>query len=150
MQKLIEQLIKFGFVGAVCFVIDYLIGLLLLNILMASLSAEYFETASVLASVVGFVISVTVNYLLSFKFVFERKKDLDKRAEFLIFVLLSLVGLFINSLIIWIAVGPIYGSSSFLQAHAGYNMVYTAAKIAATAIVMVYNFVTRKLFLEKK
>lgn len=150
MQKLIEQLIKFGFVGAVCFVIDYLIGLLLLNLLMASLSAEYFEAASVLASVVGFVISVTVNYLLSFKFVFERKEDLDKRAEFLIFVLLSVVGLFINSLIIWIAVGPIYRSSSFLQANAGYNMVYTGAKIAATAIVMVYNFVTRKLFLEKK
>lgn len=150
MQKLIEQLIKFGFVGAVCFVIDYLIGLLLLNILMASLSAEYFEAASVLASVVGFVISVTVNYLLSFKFVFERKEDLDKRAEFLIFVLLSVVGLFINSLIIWIAVGPIYRSCSFLQANAGYNMVYTGAKIAATAIVMVYNFVTRKLFLEKK
>jgi putative flippase GtrA len=150
MQRLIEQLIKFGFVGAVCFVIDYLTGLLALNLLMASLSAEYFETASVLASALGFVISVTVNYILSFKFVFERKEDLDKRAEFLIFVLLSAVGLLINSLIIWIAVGPIYGKSSFLQAHAGYNMIYTGAKIAATAIVMVYNFVTRKLFLEKK
>ena len=31
-----------------------------------------------------------------------------------------------------------------------YNMMYTGAKVAATAIVMVYNFVTRKKFLEQK
>ena len=31
----------------------------------------------------------------------------------------------------------------------GYSLVYTGAKIIATAIVMVYNFVTRKIFLEK-
>ena len=75
---------------------------------------------------------------------------MDKRAEFVIFVLLSIVGLIINSLIIWIAVGPVYGNSSFLQENAGYNLVYTGAKIAATAIVMIYNFITRKIFLEKK
>ena len=143
-------MIKFGLVGAICFVIDYLIGLIVLNVLMAVLSADYFEMASVVGSVVGFTISVVVNYILSFKFVFERKDDLDRRAEFVIFVLLSIIGLLINSLIIWIAVGPIYGSSGFLQEHAGYNLVYTGAKIIATAVVMVYNFVTRKIFLEKK
>lgn len=150
MQKLVQQLIKFGFVGALCFVIDYIIGLIVLNILMTLLSADCFETASVVGSAVGFVVSLIVNYILSFKFVFERKDDLDKHAEFVIFVLLSIVGLVINSLIIWIAVGPVYGNSSFLQENAGYSLVYTGAKIAATAIVMIYNFVTRKIFLEKK
>ena len=150
MQKLIQQMIKFGLVGAICFVIDYLIGLIVLNVLMAVLSADYFEVASVAGSVVGFTVSVIVNYILSFKFVFERKNDLDRRAEFVIFVLLSIIGLLINSLIIWIAVGPIYGRSSFLRENAGYNLVYTGAKIVATAVVMVYNFVTRKIFLEKK
>lgn len=150
MQKLIQQMVKFGLVGAICFVIDYLIGLVVLNVLMAVLSANHFEVASVVGSVVGFTVSVIVNYVLSFKFVFERKDDLDRRAEFVIFVLLSIIGLLVNSLIIWIAVGPIYGSSSFLQENAGYNLVYTGAKIVATAVVMVYNFVTRKIFLEKK
>ena len=150
MQKLIQQMVKFGLVGAICFVIDYLIGLIVLNVLMAVLSADYFEVASVAGSIVGFTVSVVVNYILSFKFVFERKDDLDRRAEFVIFVLLSVIGLLINSLIIWIAVGPIYGSSSFLQKNAGYNLVYTGAKVIATAVVMVYNFVTRKIFLEKK
>ena len=150
MQKLIQQMVKFGLVGAICFVIDYLIGLAVLNVLMAVLSADYFEVASVAGSVVGFTVSVVVNYILSFKFVFERKDNLDRRAEFVIFVVLSVIGLLINSLIIWIAVGPVYGSSSFLQENAGYNLVYTGAKIVATAVVMVYNFVTRKIFLEKK
>ena len=143
-------MVKFGLVGAICTVIDYLIGLAVLNVLMAVLSADYFEVASVAGSVVGFTVSVVVNYILSFKFVFERKDDLDRRAEFVIFVLLSVIGLLINSLIIWIAVGPVYGSSSFLQKNAGYSLVYTGAKIVATAVVMVYNFVTRKIFLEKK
>ena len=150
MQKLMQQMVKFGLVGAICTVIDYLIGLAVLNVLMAVLSADYFEVASVVGSVVGFTVSVIVNYILSFKFVFERKDDLDRRAEFVIFVLLSVIGLLINSLIIWIAVGPIYGNSSFLQKNAGYSLVYTGAKIVATAVVMVYNFVTRKIFLEKK
>lgn len=150
MQKLIQQMIKFGFVGAICFVIDYIVGLIVLNILMALLTTDCFEMASVIGSAVGFVVSVTVNYILSFKFVFERKEDLDKRAEFVIFVLLSIVGLLINSFIIWLAVGPVYGRSNFLQENAGYNLVYTGAKIIATAIVMIYNFVTRKIFLEKK
>ena len=150
MQKLIQQMVKFGLVGAICFVIDYLIGLIVLNVLMAVLSADYFEVASVAGSIVGFTVSVVVNYILSFKFVFERKDNLDRRAEFVIFVVLSVIGLLINSLIIWIAVGPVYGSSSFLQENAGYNLVYTGAKIVATAVVMVYNFVTRKIFLEKK
>ena len=150
MQKLIQQMVKFGLAGAICFVIDYLIGLIVLNVLMAVLSADYFEVASVAGSIVGFTVSVVVNYILSFKFVFERKDNLDRRAEFVIFVVLSVIGLLINSLIIWIAVGPIYGSSSFLQENAGYNLVYTGAKIVATAVVMVYNFVTRKIFLEKK
>ncbi len=150
MQKLLQQIIKFGFVGVISFVIDYLTGLIVLNLLMAALSTSYFEFASLVASAVGFVVSVVVNYILSFKFVFERKEDLNKKTEFTVFVLLSVVGMIINSLIIWILVGPIYSHSSFLQENVGYNLIYTGGKIFATAVVMVYNFVTRKIFLEKK
>ncbi len=150
MQKLLQQIIKFGFVGVISFVIDYLTGLVVLNVLMVLLSTDYFEFASLVASVVGFVVSVVVNYILSFKFVFERKEDLNKKTEFTVFVLLSVVGMIINSLIIWILVGPIYSHSSFLQENLGYNLIYTGGKIFATAVVMVYNFVTRKIFLEKK
>ena len=56
MQKLIQQLIKFGFVGAICFVIDYVVRLIVLNIIMVMLSTNYFDIASVIGSAVGFVV----------------------------------------------------------------------------------------------
>lgn len=150
MKKLVDQMIKFGLVGAICFVIDYLIGLIVMNIVLVVLSADYFEVASVVGSVVGFSVSVIVNYILSFKFVFARKENLNKKVEFIAFLILSIIGLLLNSFLIWIVVGPIYSANIFLQENIGYNLIYTGAKVFATAVVMVYNFVTRKMFLEQK
>lgn len=149
-EKLIKQFIKFGFVGTISFLVDYCVGLATLNVIMAVTSKEFFEIASLIGSILGFTISVIVNYVLSFKYVFERKENLNRKAEFTIFVVLSAIGLLINSLIIWVCVGPIYGSSELLQQNASHNVMYTGAKVLATAIVMVYNFVSRKIFLEKK
>lgn len=149
MKKLIEQIFKFGIVGAVCFLIDYGVGIVTLNISMAIAGESYFELCSMIGSALGFIVSVIANYLLSFKFVFERKDDMDRKAEFSIFLILSIIGLGINQLIIWICVGPIYGGVATLQELLSYNLAYTAAKIIAAAIVMVYNFITRKVFLSK-
>lgn len=150
MKKLFSQIIKFGLVGVICFIIDYAVGIIVLNLLMVLFTESWFEAASIIGSVAGFIISVIVNYILSFKFVFKRKQEMNRRTEFVIFVLLSIIGLVINSFIIWLAVGPIYRNNSFIQKNISYNLLYTGAKIIATGVVMVYNFVTRKIFLEKK
>ena len=125
-------------------------GLIFLNLVMALTSSSYFEAASLIGSVAGFTVSVIANYILSFKFVFERKEDMNKKVEFITFVVLSLIGMLLNSFLIWIVVGPIYGGNVALQQNIGHNLIYTIAKVFSTAIVMVYNFVTRKIFLEKK
>ena len=127
-----SQIVKFGIVGVISFGIDYVTGLIVLNLVMALTSSSYFEAASLIGSVAGFTVSVIANYILSFKFVF------------------SLIGMLLNSFLIWIVVGPIYGGNVALQQNIGHNLIYTIAKVFATAIVMVYNFVTRKIFLEKK
>ena len=150
MKKLMEQILKFGVVGFICFFIDYLIGLIVLNILMLIAGDTIFETASLIGSALGFTISVIVNYILSFKFVFERKEDMNRKKEFVIFVVLSVIGLGLNQLIIWVCVGPVYGGWTWLHQLLNYSFMYTLAKVIATAIVMVYNFVSRKIFLEKK
>lgn len=150
MKKLIEQALKFGVVGIVCFFIDYVIGIVVLNILMYMFGAEYFQKASIISSALGFTISVIANYILSFKFVFERKEDMNRKAEFVVFLILSIIGLGLNTLIIWICTGPIYSNIQWLQKVLNETLAYTGAKIIATGIVMVYNFVTRKIFLEKK
>ena len=102
MKKLIEQMLKFGVVGFVCFFIDYLIGIIVLNIILHTAGEQFFELASMTGSALGFTISVIVNYILSFKFVFERKEDMNRKAEFVIFIILSIIGLGLNQLINWI------------------------------------------------
>ena len=125
-KKLFLQFCKFGLVGTLCFCIDY--GLMVLLTEMGILS--YF-----VASGVSFTVSVMVNYVLSMRFVFKGKDELSKLQEMAIFLALSLVGLALNQMIMWIAV-------EF------FKMFYALAKILATMIVTTYTFISRKLFLE--
>lgn len=127
MKKLIVQIISFGMVGFLCFFIDYglLLGL-----------TELVGINYLISSGISFTVSVVVNYLLSMKFVFESKEKNSRVREFVLFVILSLVGLGINQLVMWVTVEKM-------------GILYQISKIAATAIVMVYNFISRKLILEK-
>lgn len=117
---------KFGVVGAIAFVIDY--GLL-------ALLTEAFGVNYLVSATVSFTVSVVFNYLASMRYVFTHKEGLSRRREFAIFVVLSVVGLGINNLCMWAGVE---------LAHVHYLVV----KIGATAVVMVWNFVTRKIFLD--
>lgn len=108
-----------------------------------------FEYSEMVGSFFGFIISVIVNYVLSMHFVFERREDLDKQQEFVIFIILSAIGLALNLIIMWLLNHPLYDNISILRKISA-NLYVAASKIIATAIVTVYNFVTRKIFLEKK
>lgn len=128
MKELFKQIFKFGIVGVIAFIIDY--GVLYVLV-------EIFSIYYLLASAISFTISVIFNYLASMKFVFERREDISRNKEFIVFVLLSIIGLLINQAIMWILVEKI-------------NIFYMLSKIVATVFVMVWNFASRKLFLEKK
>lgn len=147
MKALLAQIIKFGFVGGLCFLIDFVITMVVYQLLK---NAIPISTASTVGGFFGFTISVVVNYLLSMKFVFERKEDMSRKKEFTIFVILSIIGLGINELVIWFCTSVVYSGSEALQKAVSDTLCVAAAKVIATAIVMVYNFVTRKIFLEKK
>lgn len=127
MKKLLEQILKFGIVGVVCFFIDF--GLLVIL-------TELFSINYLISSGISFTVSVSVNYLLSMRYVFVSKNGSNKTAEFLMFVILSVAGLGINQLLMWIMVDKVH-------------IYYMVSKIVTTAIVMIYNFVTRKILLEK-
>ena len=125
MKKLINQILKFGVVGGIAFVIDY--GILFLLAKVVGLN-------ELISAAISFIISLTFNYFLSTKWVFEAKKQTPK--EVIIFVLLSVVGLGINELLIYLGTKKL-----------GIDVMIV--KLFATAIVMVYNFITRKLIIEK-
>ena len=148
MKKLFAQIIKFGFVGGLCFLIDFVITMIVNHVLHA-VTGMAFETTATVAGFFGFTISVIVNYILSMKFVFERKEDMSKKKEFIIFLILSIIGLGINEVVIWFCTGVLYKDIQWLQETFNNTVYLAGAKILATAIVMVYNFVSRKIFLEK-
>lgn len=125
MKKLINQILKFGVVGGIAFVIDY--GILFLL-------AKVIGLNELISAAISFIISLTFNYFLSTKWVFEAKKQTLK--EVIIFVLLSVVGLGINEVLIYLGTKKL-----------GIDVMIV--KLFATAIVMVYNFITRKLIIEK-
>lgn len=143
LQKLFAQIIKFGIVGFICFFIDLGVYTFVANVL---------EWHYLVAGVLGFVISVTVNYLLSMKYVFKSRDDISKTREFIVFVVLSVIGLGLNELILYFCVDLAYlrwnwfWSQEWIPA----KVMNVLAKVGATGIVMVYNFVTRKIFLEQK
>lgn len=147
MKKLLAQLVKFGLVGALSFVIDTIITIFVSAIVRRMGVA--FDDAAVIGGFFGFVVSVIVNYILSMKYVFIRKENMDRRKEFVIFIVLSVIGLIINEILLKLLAG---GCEKILpQLVIDYpNLVTTGAKVLATGVVMVYNFITRKIFLEGK
>lgn len=126
MKKLIKQILKFGIVGGTAFIIDYA----LLYICTEYLGIYYF-----ISSIISFSVSTIFNYIASIYWVFDVNKEKSQSRNFVLFVGLSIVGLGINQLIMWFGVEQLH-------------VYYMIVKIGATAIVMVFNFITRKLFLE--
>lgn len=141
MKKLIDQILKFGVVGFIAFFIDF--GLFKL---LSSVFGIYYMVANFFS----FTVSLIFNYVASMKFVFERKENVNKRVEFIIFTVLSVIGLILNELIIFGCVEGVYYRLPALQQNMSQAWAETFGKIVATGIVMVYNFITRKIFLEKK
>ncbi len=146
-KKLFAQIIKFGFVGGTSFVIDFVITLIVSK-LCRTIGMQV-ATAATVGSVFGFCISLIYNYFMSMKFVFERRDDMNRTKEFTIFLLLSLIGMGINSAIMFLGVG---GFEHFLPDIVDRFPDYVTAgvKMFATGVVMVYNFISRKMTLEKK
>lgn len=126
MKKLIEQFVKFGFVGVICFVIDYGVMILL---------TELFGVPYLISCTISFSISVVVNYYLSMSYIFTSRDDISKSKEFTIFVVLSVLGVLLTVLFMWMM-------TDLIGVH------YMLSKIVVTGIVMAFNFITRKIFLD--
>ena len=148
MKKLIGQIIKFGLVGVLCFVIDYLVYLGANKLFEVTGIAGIFPRYYLVSAFLGFTVSVVVNYLLSMKYVFSRRDDMSRGKEFIIFLVLSVIGLGLNELCLFVGIDLIYGHSAFLKGIMSEDFAKNVFfKFVATGVVMVYNFITRKIFL---
>ena len=126
MKTLLSQLAKFGVVGIVATIIDF--GIMNLLHYGAHLDILFANTA-------GFVVSLIFNYVASMKFVFEHKDGMSRRREFTIFVVLSVIGLGLNDLYMFIGVGLL-------------NVGTMSMKLISTFFVTWYNYFSRRKFLD--
>lgn len=127
MKKIIKQLFRFGLVGGICFLIDYSI---------LYICTDIFKIHYLISSVISFTISTIFNYILSIKWVFNLKENRNSKKDFVNFIVFSVIGLILNQIIMWFGVDIL-------------NIYYMITKIISTCIVMCFNFITRKIFLEK-
>lgn len=127
-KPLLLQLVKFGFVGILATAVDYGIMVIL---------TEWAGVYYLFSSTISFTLSLLLNYVCSMRFVFKRKEGQTRGRELIIFSLLSLIGLVLNQAILCLLVE-------------GLHIYYMVSKAVAAVLVMGWNFVSRKLFLEKK
>lgn len=125
-SKLFKQLFRFGVVGFTAFLIDA--GILYVL-------TEFVHIHYLISSVISFIVSLAYNYILSIFWVFDVKKKQTYK-EVLLFAILSVIGLGINQLVMYLGVDLLH-------------IYYMLCKVLATIIVMIYNFITRKIFIEK-
>lgn len=128
LKDTIRQFLKFGLVGIVAFIIDY--GLMVLF-------TELFRIDYLISATISFTVSVAFNYTMSMRYVFTHRDELSKKKEFAIFVALSIAGLTLNNIIMWLCVEVV-------------SISYLIAKLVATAAVTLWNYFTRKKFLDAK
>ena len=127
LKKLINQFLKFGVVGVIAAIIDFGVMILL---------HEVFGVNPVAAAAVSYVVSLIFNYWASMRYVFVHREDLSRSREFIIFIILSTIGFGLNELVMWA------GTASLGDEW------YVVVKVVATAAVALWNFFSRKKWLD--
>ena len=125
-ENLFVQIFKFVIVGGIATIIDWVIYYIVYNFLHIN---------PLIANIISFSVSVIYNYIASVKWVFDVNKNKNKLRMLIEFLIFSIIGLLLTELLLWIGIDKM-------------NLNAMLTKIIATAIVMVFNFITRKLFLE--
>ena len=125
------EILRFAIVGLAAFAIDY--GSLMLMV-------QLLGAAAAPAAALSFTLSLVFNYAASRSFVFRRDAGTGRAWEAASFIALSGVGLALNELIVHL------GSRGL-----GHSPVaLTVSKLFATAVVMVWNYATRKVLFERR
>ena len=139
-NALFWEIFRFAIVGLVAAIFDFATCFIFQFLIFGGSTALY---VTGIATVMGFIIGVTINYLMSTYMVYKAaKSNFSKSAKGIItFLVLSAIGL-------GIGVGIQYVLYDWLYIVVGVSfLTYPVDFVIRTLIVMVYNYITRKLFI---
>lgn len=123
-----KEFIKYAVVGGICTFLDFLILYLL-----TTLGGIHY----LISSTISFALGVILNYLLCTFWIFSIHRVKSHPTEFLYYVLISLVGLGINTALMWVFTDTL-------------GLWFMLSKLIAAGITLFYNFFARKLLLHNK
>ncbi len=122
-EELIKKFVKFGVVGASGVLVDF--G-------FTFLCKELIKIPKYVSNAIGFTIAASTNYLLNRVWTFHSQNP-EIAIEYVHFLLVSLIGLGINTLILWILVSK-------------FKKNFYVSKLFAIAVVTVWNFFINLIF----
>ena len=142
------QFFRSIFVGGLASVVDTLVMIL---------CKELFQMPETWAVVFGFIVGLTVNYIVSTFWVFAKAKVKNRTADFIGFAVIGIIGLGLTQLIIApFAEHNIFQSAGFLVKNAVFSPLipidkyYIIGKCLAIVLVYMWNFFARKFILYPK
>ena len=129
-MRLLSEFLRYAIVGGIAFVADF-------GTLVASqeIYLKSFSSGVYIATVLGFVVGLAVNYALSLWFVFTSESDQGKGRSFGAFIVFGVVGLLGLG---WTELGMWLGIECL---HWNYMLV----KVFVTGAVLVWNYLGRKV-----
>lgn|SRR5574344_766568 len=123
LRALVLKFLKFGVVGVSGTLIDFGV---------TYVCKEIFRIHKFLANAIGFILAATSNYILNRIWTWGSTST-QVGVEYLKFFAVSLIGLGINTLIIYLL-------------HEHWKRNFYLAKVGATVVVMVWNFLANNFF----
>ena len=146
-DKLIAELIRFAIVGGIATLIDMIVMSVVIYCFQPYLYPNFLDVffnseikpsdvSAIVGTGVGFIAGLIFNYFLSVVFVFNEKGQSKTAKGMFLFAFFSVIGLFIH-------IGGMY--LLFTVLHINEWIV----KILLTAVVLVYNYAMRKIFIFK-
>ena len=150
-EQIFWEIIRFLVVGGTATVFDYAAAYLFQTwLLPSSVIGEAWTL--VISTAVGFTVGLIVNWLLSITFVFKavkNKAESRSKKAFLKFALIGVIGLFVSiagmQLVRILPSIELFGVETFLKE----SWTWWLMKCVMTGVVLVWNYLGRKLFVFK-
>ncbi len=156
-KRLWAEIFRFLLVGGFATVCDYAVYLLFRKLVLPTEllagSAVWDSFSAVIATTLGFLAGLLINWVLSVFFVFrdvEKKVDVKSKRDFIAFTLIAVIGLLFTQVVVGVGVLVVpsftmFGTETFLSL--GWNE--WLLKAVTTCIVLVFNYFARKKFIFK-
>jgi len=127
-DNVIVQLFRYFIVSGLSLVIDFCT----LFVFTDLLHIQY-----LVSGILSYSIGLVINYFISVNWVFNSRNYEDRRKEFIVFAGIGILGLGVNTLVMWICTGLL-------------GLYYLASRVISAAIGYTWKYVARRVILFRK